>query len=84
MKLHFKNNVIHFTLTNKLSLKKSTKAKKDDAKNKTSEKWNYCGSILLWYLLSTYHFITLWYMTNKTVMNENEIKKIINSKSDIC
>ena len=50
-------------------------AKKEDVKIKTSEKWKYCTSITLWYLLSSYHRLHLWNMDNKMVMNEKKKEK---------
>ena len=46
------------------------KVKKKDMKIQKAEKWHYCESILLRYLLSTYHRLPLWNMANITVMNE--------------
>ena len=51
-------------------------AKKDDVKIMISEKWNYFELIPLWYLLITYHHLTLWYMKNKMVIDEEENKQI--------
>ena len=44
-------------------------AKKDDVKIKTSENWNYNKATTLWYLLSKYHRLPLWQMSNKIVKN---------------
>ena len=73
--LHLQKKAILFTLTNIFSFdKKIIEAKKEDLKIRTSEKWNYCESIPLQYLLSTYHRLPLWNMANNMVINENETK----------
>ena len=39
-------------------------AKKEDLKIKASEKWNYCKSIPLQYMVSAYHSLPLWHMAD--------------------
>ena len=46
------------------------KQKKDIVKIKTSEKWKYYESIPLQYLLSTYHCLNIWDISNYILINE--------------
>ena len=70
MKLHFQMNIISFTSTNILSFdEKIGESKTYDVKIKTSENWNLSKSITFDYLLSEYHFMPLWHMANKMMIN---------------
>ena len=51
---------------------KTNIAKKYDVNIKTYKKWNFSESITWRYLLSAYHRLHLWYMSNKMVINEKE------------
>ena len=55
---------------------KMIEEKKEDAKMKKYEKWNYCESIPLRCLLSTYNRLTFWRMAKNMAMNETENKQI--------
>ena len=57
-------------------MKKTIESNKEDTKIMTSEKWNYHKSIEPWYLLITYHHLSLWHIENKMVTNEKESKQI--------
>ena len=57
---------------------KTKKSKKDYVKIKQSEEWNLSESIPLWYLLSEYHRLPIWHMTNKIVIDEKEKNKCNN------
>ena len=73
--LNLKNKVICFTLTNILSFdEKIVEAKKEDVKIRPSEKWKYCESIPLRYLLSKYHRPPLLHMANNMAIDEKEIR----------
>ena len=82
--MYFQNNIIRYTLKNKMSIdEKLNKAHKYDVNIDKSEKWEFFQSISSLYLLNGNYCLPLSHMSNNMVMNEKEKKQFINFKLDI-